>query len=105
MRAYATILNVAGDTELYPTPLAGTKTANNATITAEEDKLFYIGSIKIPAAATAYSKVFNLAPVFGGIMPRKWGIVMRNYTNLAMSATEADCSMILYGENITAVTS
>lgn len=103
--AYRTILNVAGDAELYPTPITGGHTADNATITAEEDKLFYVGAVKMPAAATTYSKVFNLAPVFGGIMPRKWGIVIRNYSNMALSATEADCSAIYYGTNITAVTS
>lgn len=102
--AYRTILNVAGDTELLPSGVSGSATANDATITAEEDKLYFVGAIKLPAASSTYAKVFNLAPVFGGIMPRKWGIVVRNYSNLVLSATEADCSAVYYGTNITAVT-
>ena len=103
--AYATILNAAGNAEILPTPLTGTATANNATITPELDKLYYVGAVKMAAAATTYTKIFNLSAAFGGVIPRKWGIVIINYTNLALSATEADCSMVYYGQNITAVTS
>lgn len=103
--AYKTILNVAGNAELYPSVISGTATANNATITAKEDDLIYLGAIKVPAAATTYSKVFSLTAAFAGVMPRKWGIVIRNKTNMALSATESDCSAIYYGTNITAVTS
>jgi hypothetical protein len=39
----------------------------------------------------------SVAAAFGGILPRKWGIVVRNYTGFALSATEGDMSYTYTG--------
>lgn len=53
--------------------------------------LVLIGRIECPASgALTYKGVFRVAPAFGGILPRKWGIVIRNYTGLALDSTEGN---------------
>jgi hypothetical protein len=37
-----------------------------------------------------YTTVFSVAQFFGGVMPRKWGIVLRNYSG--QTATTLTCS-------------
>lgn len=32
----------------------------------------------------------SVAAVFGGVLPRKWGFVIKNATNIALSSTEGD---------------
>ena len=39
---------------------------------------------------TYKSHPLSIAAAFGGVMPRKWGIVVENKTNIAFSATEGD---------------
>lgn len=53
-----------------------------------------IGVIPVPdgGVATYESQPMSVATAFGGHMPRKWGIVVRNYSGLALSATEGDHS-------------
>lgn len=43
-----------------------------------------------PTASLAYKGVFSVAQFFGGVLPRKWGIVVRNNSGSAFSATEGD---------------
>lgn len=51
-----------------------------------------IGVIPCPdsGALTYESQPMSVAAAFGGYLPRKWGIVVRNYTGLTFSATEGD---------------
>jgi len=53
-----------------------------------------LGAISCPdsGALTYESQPMSVAQAFGGILPRKWGIVVRNYTGVAFSATEGDHS-------------
>jgi len=46
--------------------------------------------IACPASSVTYRTVIPIAAAFGGVMPRKWGFVLRNYTGQALSATEGD---------------
>lgn len=47
--------------------------------------------IACPAISVTYRLVVgSVAALFGGVMPRKWGFVIRNYTGQALSATEGD---------------
>ena len=50
------------------------------------------GPIVIPVltAAKIYTKVFTVANMFGGVMPRKWGIIIINFTGQALDTTEAN---------------
>ena len=36
--------------------------------------------------------VFSIAQAFGGVMPRKWGIVVRNYSGQVLAATDNSAS-------------
>lgn len=70
-------------------------TGSNAAITLRAPtNLRLIGVIACPdsGALTYESQPMSVASAFGGIMPRKWGIVVRNYTGLALSSTEGDHS-------------
>ena len=52
--------------------------------------LILAGVIRCPASATTYKGVFSVAAAFGGVMPRKWGFVLRNYTGQALDSTEGN---------------
>lgn len=49
-------------------------------------------TISCPTASKTYRKTFSIAQFFGGVMPRKWGIVVCNQTNNALGATAIGCS-------------
>lgn len=53
-----------------------------------------IGVIPCPdSGGLSYeSQPMSVAASFGGLLPRKWGIVVLNYTNVTLSATEGDHS-------------
>lgn len=70
-------------------------TGNDAAITIRTPTcLQIVGIIPTPdsGALTYESQPFSVAGAFGGYLPRKWGIVVRNYTGLTFSATESDHS-------------
>jgi hypothetical protein len=46
--------------------------------------------IACPSTSTTYKGVFSIASCFGGIMPRKWGFVLRNYTGQNLDSTEGN---------------
>ena len=75
-------------------------TGTNAAITLRDPtNLRLIGVIACPdsGALTYNSGPMSVAGAFGGLMPRKWGIVIRNYTGFALSATESDGSASFTG--------
>ncbi|KKL83382.1 hypothetical protein LCGC14_1975290 [marine sediment metagenome] len=68
-------------------------TGTDAAITLRSPtNLRLIGIINTPDGGllTYKSHPISIAAAFGGVMPRKWGIVIENKTNLAFSATEGD---------------
>ena len=76
----------------------GTNYTDNATGTdaaltlRAPTNLKLIGVIAAPDAGALTYKAhpMNIAPAFGGVMPRKWGIVVINFTGLALNATETN---------------
>lgn len=47
--------------------------------------------IACPASSVTYKLVVgSIAQVFGGILPRKWGFVLQNFTNQALDSTEGN---------------
>jgi len=72
----------------YQDPVTG----SDAAITLKDPtNLRIIGVIPTPdSGGLTYKAVFQVAHAFGGQMPRKWGIVVRNYTNVTLSATGGD---------------
>jgi len=41
-------------------------------------------------ASTTYTAVFSVAQVYGGVMPRKWGLIIVNYCGVALDGTEGN---------------
>ena len=58
------------------------------TIDVDGNNLVYLGSIHCHTASIQdESKPMSIASAFGGIMPRKWGLVIQNQTGLALAAS------------------
>lgn len=43
--------------------------------------------ISCPASSTTYKTVIPVASAFGGVLPKKWGFTLVNYTGQALDAT------------------
>jgi hypothetical protein len=68
-------------------------TGTDAAITPEDPTcLRLVQVVPMPTALKAYEVVFSIAQAFGGVLPRKWGIVVRNYCGLALAATGSSAS-------------
>jgi hypothetical protein len=68
-------------------------TGSDAAVTLRSPtNLRLIGVIAVPdsGALTYKSHPMSVAAAFGGVLPRKWGIVVQNATNVTLSATEGD---------------
>ncbi len=62
-------------------------TGSDAAITLNvPTNLHLVAVISMPTASLTYKAVFSVAQAFGGVLPRKWGIVVRNYCGLALAA-------------------
>jgi len=49
-------------------------------------------TISCPAVSVTYRGVWSVAQLFGGVMPRKWGIVVQNYTGQTLDASIGSAS-------------
>ena len=100
---------IAADQAVYVYAYAsedGTNYTDNATGTdagitlRSPTNLVLLGVIATPTASATYKKTFTVAPAFGGILPRKWGIVVRPYaaasSGLASSGNSASYTGITY---------
>jgi hypothetical protein len=79
-------------------------TGSDAAITLRApSNIVPIGSIPCPdsGALTYESQPLTLREAFGGFLPRKWGIVIRNYTGVTFSATGGDHSVTYTGITLT----
>lgn len=68
-------------------------TGSDAAVTLRvPTNLRFADAIQVPDSGglTYKSNPISVARVFGGVMPRKWGVVLRNYTGVTLSATEGD---------------
>ena len=67
-------------------------TGTDAAITMRvPSNLRPLGVISTPTNGATYpGGPFSVAQAFGGVMPRKWGIVVRNYSGQTLSATEGN---------------
>lgn len=83
------------DTPIYPDAVTG---ADAAITLRDPTTLKLIGVIPTPTGGVSYrSMPMSVAAAFGGVVPRKWGIVVRNYTGIALSATESDHKKVYQG--------
>ncbi len=74
-------------------------TGSDAAITFNSPvNLRLLGVIAAPtASATFKGGPWSVAAAFGGVMPEKWSIAVRNYTNIALDATEGNHKKIYQG--------
>jgi hypothetical protein len=78
------------DGSTYTDPATGSSAAISLAVPTN---MRLIGVIPCPAVSTTYeSQPMSVAAAFGGILPRKWGIVVRNYTGQALDSTEGSHS-------------
>jgi hypothetical protein len=84
--AYGTVSSATedwGDTEIDGT--------DKAITMDDPPNLRLMGAINAPTSAGVFESVpMSVAAAFGGVLPRKWGIVVHNQTNIAFHATEGN---------------
>lgn len=74
------------DGSVYEDPATGT----DAAITLEDPPVTKLARvIPTPTSTKAYEALFSVAQCFGGVMPRKWGIIVENQTGAAFTAFSA----------------
>lgn len=63
-------------------------TGTDAAITPESPTcLRLVHVIPMPTASKTYEAIFSIAQAFGGVLPRKWGIVVRNYCGINLDSS------------------
>lgn len=63
-------------------------TGSDASITLRDPtNLKVVAMVNMPSGLTTYKVVFSIAQAFGGILPRKWGIVVRLSCGIALSSS------------------
>lgn len=83
-RVYVYAYGTTGGTT-YPEGITGSEAA---VTLANPSQLRQIGSILTTSGAGPFtSEPLNVAAAFGDVVPSKWGIVIRNYTGSAFTAT------------------
>ena len=83
--AYGTV-DTAGPT--YPDAVTG---ADAAITMNDPTQLKLLGSVFTPTQSLTYKGgPWSVASLFGGMLPKKWGIVVRNYSGIALSSTEGN---------------
>jgi len=59
-------------------------------------------AIACPASSVTYRKVIpSVAAIFGGVLPKKWGFVLQNYTGQALDSTAGNHLFQYTGINYT----
>ena len=81
------------------TTYSDTATGADAAITlSDPPNVRPIGVVSIPVQNTQYKAgPFSVAAAFGGILPAKWGIIIRNYCGIALTATAGNHSALWQG--------
>lgn len=69
------------------------------TLSATSNNMKFAGTIQCHTASIAYrSEPISVASIFGGILPKKWQVVIQNQTgqNLAASGNEVTAQAVYY---------
>ena len=78
----------------YPDAVTG----SDATITLDSPtQLNLVGRIEAAQNVTRKSEPFSIAQAFGGILPVKWGLVILNMSNIALTGTGSDHTVKYHG--------
>lgn len=80
------------------TRAGGAGATDNAITFENPPNLTFIGTMTANANNTTYiSSPFSVAAAFGGILPERWGVALKNLTGAALSATGSDHSVQFQG--------
>ena len=72
------------DGTIYEDPATG----SDAAITLEDPPVTKLARvIPVPTSSKTYEALFSVAQCFGGVMPRKWSIIIDNQTGAALAAS------------------
>lgn len=89
----------ADDGTTYTDGASGSDAALTPT---DPPNLIYLGFVSAPTTAGTFKGgPWSVAQAFGGRMPKRWGIWVRNYTGIALSATEGDHKKLYQGVYLT----
>ena len=98
-------LKIASGTSTYPIATTTALTGADAAATFEAEQR---NQLKFAAAISpnstdnrAYSFVFNIASLFGGVCPEKWGLWVTNGTSAALNSTAGNHWIHCNGINYT----
>jgi hypothetical protein len=93
----AVYLYVAGseDGTKFPNPATGANGAvSNIVDSAGNCWVRYAQTIPLPASTTQYyGSPFSLAGLFGGVLPRKFSVLVRNYSGSALDSTAGNLAI------------
>jgi hypothetical protein len=79
----------------YSDGIGGTDAAFTMT---DPPNVRFLGVISTPVTATTYKGgPFSVAAAFGGVLPEKWGIFVRNRSGAALDATEGSHAKFYQG--------
>lgn len=60
--------------------------------------LVFLGSVQTPTSTTSYtSRMFSLAQAFGGFVPQRWGLAVKNTNGGNLDSTEGNFTKIYSG--------
>jgi len=78
----------------YPDNVTGT----DAAITLDNPvNLKLLGAVSAAQNVTNIGGPWSMASLFGGILPEKWGIVVKNSSNITLTGTEGDHAKLWQG--------
>lgn len=79
-------------------PYTGGATGSDAAYTMDDPTvLVAIGVIPAPTQSKTYIGTFRVAHAFGGVLPQKWGLMIRNYCGIALTGTAGDHGVTYQG--------
>jgi hypothetical protein len=93
--AYASYITVTG-TPTYPDSITGTDAAKTMTsANVQNSALKFVASITIDATAERDYVIapVSIASIFGGVLPKFWGIFVAHDTGSNLSATGGACKL------------
>jgi len=68
-------------------------TGSDAALTLEDPPVMKLARvIPTPSNSKVYEALFSVAQCFGGVMPRKWGLVIENQSGAALAASNNSAS-------------
>jgi hypothetical protein len=81
------------------TDYTGSATGTDAAYTqADPTPLKLIGVIPAPTQSLAYKGgPWSVAAAFGGVLPAKWGIIVRNFSGITLTATAGNHKVVYQG--------